>query len=643
MAMSIAALTNGLAGGGGCACCCDSSVPSCMLSKPLRSVLLQKFPSSGIRARAPPAPLSLSSRSSNGLPRRCRGPRSALDDADYEARDNSPKKAEEGPNARPLPGYKKPDKPRGAQNALSRALAYRQAKESAESSGTVKKVDKPPAPERPKDVPEVEIFRGQNFQSRLQPSEASPSSSDGASPSSVSDPTPSAASAEGDGETASKAGSNEASPSEGETVSQARLQGPSALTLDIGKVIEEKLGASSASKIDANTKKPEQRTAETSPDDGGAKSSASLDAFMKAQAYKKQQQEMTAALKEKVSEPTATVTSSSSSSSISASATGSGSGENLVEVEIVTRDGVIRKLVNPEKAFTNVKEFRRTGVSSIDFAGLGFADKKQGGRTVVREDYQAPPPGALPEVEILTKDAEPDAVDGEESDLYKPRVSTWGVFPRPADISKAYGGGRTIRPGDTLETEEERIAREAKTQKLLADYKKKMGLDVDPRLKAECEMIMKRGASLMDSGDLKGALVLFESVMEKMTFQSELHGLAALQGAICLDSLARFNEARETYEKLISHPNGKIRKQAKQLLYGFRAMENLKVSTSNKWDTSVYAKYFEAFSDGYNNNYKASEDETSNDKLMEQTLAYALLLFFPILLVVVLALSRGAS
>ncbi|KAG6556744.1 hypothetical protein Mapa_001688 [Marchantia paleacea] len=631
MAMSIAASTNGLTAGG-CACC-DSSVPSSKLTKSLRSVF-QKFPSSGIRAPAP-APLSNSNRRS----RRCKGPRSALDDADYEARDNSPKKAEEGPNARPLPGYKKPDKPQGAQNALARALAYRQAKESAESSGNVKKVDKPPAPERPKDVPEVEIFRGQNFQSRLQSTDASPSSSDSSSPSSVSDPTPSASSAYGDGETASKAGKNEASPSEGETVSHIRPQGPSAaLTLDVGKVIEEKLGAASVSKIEASTDKTEQRAAETSFDDGGVKSTVSLDVFMKAQAYKQQQDEMTAALKEKPSEPTATM----SSTSTSTSATGSGSGENLVEVEIVTRDGVIRKLVSPEKAFTNVKEFRRTGVSSIDFAGLGFADKKQGGRAVVREDYQAPPPGALPEVEILTKDAEPDAVDGEENDLYKPRVSTWGVFPRPADISKAYGGGRTIRPGDTLETEEERIAREAKTQKLLADYKKKMGLDVDPRVKAECERIMKRGDSLMDSGDLKGALALFESVMEKMTFQSELHGLAALQGAICLDSLARFNEARETYEKLISHPNGKIRKQAKQLLYGFRAMENLKVSTSNKWDTSVYAKYFEAFADGYNTNYKASEDETSKEKLREQTLAYALLLFFPILLVVVLALSKGA-
>lgn len=28
------------------------------------------------------------------------------------------------------------------------------------------------------------------------------------------------------------------------------------------------------------------------------------------------------------------------------------------------------------------------------------------------------------------------------------QVSTWGVFARPANISAAYGGGRTIRPGD---------------------------------------------------------------------------------------------------------------------------------------------------------------------------------------------------
>lgn len=34
---------------------------------------------------------------------------------------------------------------------------------------------------------------------------------------------------------------------------------------------------------------------------------------------------------------------------------------------------------------------------------------------------------------------------------YSPKVSTWGVFERPANISEAYGGGRTIRAGTPLE------------------------------------------------------------------------------------------------------------------------------------------------------------------------------------------------
>jgi len=40
---------------------------------------------------------------------------------------------------------------------------------------------------------------------------------------------------------------------------------------------------------------------------------------------------------------------------------------------------------------------------------------------------------------MLTRDAgvaNPDAML-EGDDVYKPRVATWGMFPRPADISKA--------------------------------------------------------------------------------------------------------------------------------------------------------------------------------------------------------------
>jgi hypothetical protein len=43
---------------------------------------------------------------------------------------------------------------------------------------------------------------------------------------------------------------------------------------------------------------------------------------------------------------------------------------------------------------------------------------------------------------------------------YKPKVTTWGVFPRPQNISQAYGGGRNIRPGQALETPEQKLQRE---------------------------------------------------------------------------------------------------------------------------------------------------------------------------------------
>ena len=39
------------------------------------------------------------------------------------------------------------------------------------------------------------------------------------------------------------------------------------------------------------------------------------------------------------------------------------------------------------------------------------------------------------------------------SGQYRPKVSTWGVFERPANISKAFGGGRNLRPGGALEDE----------------------------------------------------------------------------------------------------------------------------------------------------------------------------------------------
>jgi hypothetical protein len=114
----------------------------------------------------------------------------------------------------------------------------------------------------------------------------------------------------------------------------------------------------------------------------------------------------------------------------------------VVEIEIYTRDGIVRRKVSkPETAFSNIRDIKRKGMSDMDFAGLGFADKKSSGTPAGLSQGFTVPTGALPEVEILTRDGaqgkQPQTTTAtEETDLYKPRVSTWGVFPRPADISK---------------------------------------------------------------------------------------------------------------------------------------------------------------------------------------------------------------
>lgn len=89
----------------------------------------------------------------------------------------------------------------------------------------------------------------------------------------------------------------------------------------------------------------------------------------------------------------------------------------------------------------------KLSVSKIDFVGLDFGDKKKTrglppGLVPVTDSFSD---GDLTEVEFIVGDAtkfdavtgpEPEQTKEEESELYKPTVSTWGVFPRPGNISK---------------------------------------------------------------------------------------------------------------------------------------------------------------------------------------------------------------
>uniref|UniRef100_K3Z7J5 Uncharacterized protein n=1 Tax=Setaria italica TaxID=4555 RepID=K3Z7J5_SETIT len=163
-----------------------------------------------------------------------------------------------------------------------------------------------------------------------------------------------------------------------------------------------------------------------------------------------------------------------------------------------------------------------------DFLGLDFFEKKR---------YKGPPPGLapafepltdndFPEVEIIIGDRskfeksrgstgiqpaddresedsqstsetnEADKVDKappstviepeEDEDVYRPTVRSWGMFPRPQNISKAYGGGRNIRLGGETQSAEEKAAKDKRTKELIAAYRNRQNMVVDAKTKAEC-------------------------------------------------------------------------------------------------------------------------------------------------------------
>lgn len=55
-----------------------------------------------------------------------------------------------------------------------------------------------------------------------------------------------------------------------------------------------------------------------------------------------------------------------------------------------------------------------------------------------------------------------------------------------------FGGGRTIRPGEMLETVEDKAAKQKKSRELIAAYKKRTGLTIDAKTKAECQKVRNR-------------------------------------------------------------------------------------------------------------------------------------------------------
>lgn len=212
-------------------------------------------------------------------------------------------------------------------------------------------------------------------------------------------------------------------------------------------------------------------------------------------------------------------------------------------------------------------------------------------------------------VEIITVDQQ--YVPSQEGEAYQPTVATWGVFPRPNDISKAYGGGRTLRPGQALETDESRVARKKRVAEALAKFKKDSGSEVEPAVLKQAQAAMAEGRRTFDSGDLLEALPWFRQASKLMPLPSVLGGEARLKLAVTLDSLGQNEEAKKLYTQLKGHPTSLVSKTAKRLLGGFQAAAFLKADQiSYRADTAAYQQYFTSVESLYDFTAGSSTEDT---------------------------------
>ena len=237
--------------------------------------------------------------------------------------------------------------------------------------------------------------------------------------------------------------------------------------------------------------------------------------------------------------------------------------------------------------------------------------------------------------------------EGEEGEsTHKPAVATWGVFPRPQNISKTYGGGRNIRPGQALETEEEKEARKKRVAAALTQYRKAAGLDIEPEVEDAAMELYEQGQALFENGSLRAALEKYELACEMVPLKSKVGGLANFQKAVCLDSLGRNDEAYTIYKSLRGHSAPGVAKNSKRMMFGFQAAKDLKVDKMraiNAGSVDQWRGYFDRATEGTWAVYKRKEGEDEEEAAEEQRLVavmLGLLVGLPVVTVAVLAAGR---
>jgi hypothetical protein len=220
---------------------------------------------------------------------------------------------------------------------------------------------------------------------------------------------------------------------------------------------------------------------------------------------------------------------------------------------------------------------------------------------------------------------------------YKPKVSTWGVFPRPKDISKEYGGGRTLKKDEDgrniIESKEETEARKLRVAKKLEKYRTSNALNMSKEEEEKVREALAEASEFLRVGSVMKGIAALEPFQQEINARSELGGKVIFCYAMCLDNAQRREEALKQYKRVLGNQYGMVSKQAERMLWGMTT-----ASKKMKADLFDYEsdrrKYTEdALEKWVNPKWRSrEEDDEEAKKLNEQAIMFVFgLVFLPLM------------
>ena len=274
--------------------------------------------------------------------------------------------------------------------------------------------------------------------------------------------------------------------------------------------------------------------------------------------------------------------------------------------------------------------------AAADGTGDGALASEGGEREVAPTTAPTTPKKREVTVSILTKDGNYNPFDEDEravgfevdGSVYKPKVATWGVFERPPDISKTYGGGRTIKK-EELEDEAAIAQRRERVAKKLAKYREDQGMSLSNAEMEEAKETLAKADEAIKLGYMADALEILEPwALDRIGPKTEIGGKMIFNYALCLDQLQRREEALKQYRRCIGNQYGTISKQADRMMWGMTtASQKMKADLFDYMDAAKLDAYDEYLIKMANEKFAGEIDEEEVKRLNTQAVLTMIVLF----------------